>query len=258
MNSAHVIEVRDLRKLFGPVVALTGVSMHVDKDEVLCLLGDNGAGKSTLIKTLSGVYAPTEGQILMNGEPISFSSPRDALDRGIATVHQTLALIPLMSIMRNFFMGREPLKHAFGHMDIRKANKIARRELQNIGIDVRDPSEAVGKLSGGERQCVAIARAVYFGARVLILDEPTSALGVHQTATVLRYIRILRDKGLSVIFITHNVHHAMAVGDRFTVLNRGRTIGTWTREEISLPELETAMAGGRALQELSQEMGQTV
>ena len=232
--------------------------MHIDKDEVLCLLGDNGAGKSTLIKTLSGVYAPTGGHILMNGEPISFSSPRDALDRGIATVHQTLALIPLMSIMRNFFMGREPLKHAFGHIDFRKANKIARRELQNIGIDVRDPSEAVGKLSGGERQCVAIARAVYFGARVLILDEPTSALGVHQTATVLRYIKILRDKGLSVIFITHNVHHAMAVGDRFTVLNRGKTIGTWTREEITLPELETAMAGGRALQELSQELGQTV
>ncbi|MCY3876196.1 MAG: ATP-binding cassette domain-containing protein [Rhodobacteraceae bacterium] len=239
-------------------MALAGVSMHVNRGEVLCLLGDNGAGKSTLIKTLSGVYAPTEGEILMNGKPVRFLSPRDALDRGIATVHQTLALIPLMSIMRNFFMGREPLKFVLGHMDIRKANRIARRELRNIGIDVRDPSEAVGKLSGGERQCVAIARAVYFGARVLILDEPTSALGVHQTATVLRYIKTVRDKGLSVIFITHNVHHALTVGDRFTVLNRGRTIGTWRSDQITLPELEKAMAGGRALQELSRELGRTV
>ena len=257
MNSPHAIEVRDLRKLFGPVVALAGVSMHVGKGEVLCLLGDNGAGKSTLIKTLSGVYAPTGGEILMDGKPVRFATPRDALDRGIATVHQTLALIPLMSIMRNFFMGREPLKFVFGHMDIRKANAIARKELRNIGIDVRDPSEAVGKLSGGERQCVAIARAVYFGARVLILDEPTSALGVHQTATVLRYVKTVRDKGLSVIFITHNVHHALAVGDRFTVLNRGRTIGTWRSDQITLPELESAMAGGRALQQLSEQLAQT-
>lgn len=255
-----VIEVRDIRKQFGPVVALAGVSMHVDKGEVLCLLGDNGAGKSTLIKTLSGVHRPTSGQIYVNGSPVSFSGPRDALDLGIATVHQTLALIPLMSILRNFFMGREPLKNpkALGFMDVEAAEGIVREEMMAIGIDVRNPHEPVGRLSGGERQCVAIARAVYFGARVLILDEPTSALGVHQTATVLRYIKRVRAKGLSVIFITHNVHHALAVGDRFTVLNRGRTTGTWIRNEISLPELEQAMAGGRALAELSEELGQPV
>ncbi len=255
LDVPHLIEVRDLRKIFGPVVALADVTMHVNEGEVLCLLGDNGAGKSTLIKTLSGVYVPTKGEILMNGERVRIASPRDAFELGIATVHQTLALIPLMSIMRNFFMGREPLKYAFGHLDIRKANAIARKELRNIGIDVRDPSEAVGKLSGGERQCVAIARAVYFGAKVLILDEPTSALGVHQTATVLRYIRAVREKGLSVILITHNVHHALAVGDRFTVLNRGRTVGTWRSDEITLPQLEKAMSGGRDLQELSEELG---
>ena len=251
MNKEPVIEVNNLKKNFGPVIALAGVSMHVNAGEVLCLLGDNGAGKSTLIKTVSGVHKPNSGEILVNGKVVKFKSPRDALDRGIATLHQTLALIPLMSIMRNFFMGREPLKYRFGHIDMNKANKIVREELLNIGIDVRDPSESVGKLSGGERQCVAIARAVYFGAKVLILDEPTSALGVHQTATVLRYIRQVRSKGLSVILITHNVNHALSVGDRFTVLNRGKSVGTWDRNNITQPELEKVMSGDRALGELS-------
>ncbi len=251
MNKQPVIEVNNLKKNFGPVIALAGVSMHVNAGEVLCLLGDNGAGKSTLIKTVSGVHKPNSGEIRVNGKVVKFKSPRDALDRGIATLHQTLALIPLMSIMRNFFMGREPLKYRFGHIDMSKANKIVREELLNIGIDVRDPSESVGKLSGGERQCVAIARAVYFGAKVLILDEPTSALGVHQTATVLRYIRQVRSKGLSVILITHNVNHALSVGDRFTVLNRGKSVGTWDRNNITQPELEKVMSGDRALGELS-------
>ena len=251
MNKQPVIEVNNLKKNFGPVIALAGVSMHVNAGEVLCLLGDNGAGKSTLIKTVSGVHKPNSGEIRVNGEVVKFKSPRDALDRGIATLHQTLALIPLMSIMRNFFMGREPLKYRFGHIDLNKANKIVREELLNIGIDVRDPSESVGKLSGGERQCVAIARAVYFGAKVLILDEPTSALGVHQTATVLRYIRQVRSKGLSVILITHNVNHALSVGDRFTVLNRGKSVGTWDRNNITRLELEKVMSGDRAIGELS-------
>ena len=251
MNKQPVIEVNNLKKNFGPVIALAGVSMHVNAGEVLCLLGDNGAGKSTLIKTVSGVHKPNSGEIRVNGKVVKFKSPRDALDRGIATLHQTLALIPLMSIMRNFFMGREPLKYRFGHIDLNKANKIVREELLNIGIDVRDPSESVGKLSGGERQCVAIARAVYFGAKVLILDEPTSALGVHQTATVLRYIRQVRSKGLSVILITHNVNHALSVGDRFTVLNRGKSVGTWDRNNITRLELEKVMSGDRTIGELS-------
>ncbi len=258
---APLIEVRGLVKRFGPVVALAGVSMTINAGEVHCLLGDNGAGKSTLIKTLSGVYRPTAGDFLFEGEPVSFSSPREALDLGIATVFQDLAMIPLLSITRNFFMGREPVKTRFGpfsFMDMPLADRIVHEEMRRIGIDVRDPQQPVGTLSGGERQCVAIARAVHFGAKVLILDEPTSALGVAQTSMVLKFVRQVRQKGLGMIFITHNVRHAYAVGDRFTVLNRGKTLGTFAKSEIQLDKLQTMMAGDKELQELSAELGGTV
>ena len=255
-NAPPIVELRDIIKRFGSVIALNGVTMKVHAGEVMCLLGDNGAGKSTLIKTLSGVHQPTEGQILIDGEPVMMSSPRDALDRGIATVYQDLAMIPLMSITRNFFMGREPGrgKGAFGGFDVGEANGIARDEMRKIGIDVRDPSQAVGTLSGGERQCVAIARAVYFGARLLILDEPTSALGVKQASVVLRYVAQARARGLGVIFITHNVHHAYPVGDAFTILNRGRTYGTFQKADVSREEVLNMMAGGKELEELSAEL----
>jgi simple sugar transport system ATP-binding protein len=252
-----LIEVKDVTKFFGPVVALTGVSMTVNAREVHCLLGDNGAGKSTLIKTLSGVYQPSEGEIRIEGRPALFASPRDALDRGVATVFQDLAMIPLLSITRNFFMGREPAKRKgpFAFMDMKRADAVTREEMKKIGIDIRDPQQAVGTLSGGERQCVAIARAVYFGAKVLILDEPTSALGVAQTSMVLKYVRQVRTRGLGVIFITHNVRHAYAVGDRFTVLNRGKTMGTFAKSEISLDQLQTMMAGDKELQDLAELEG---
>ena len=250
-----LVELREIVKRFGSVIALSGVTMKVHAGEVMCLLGDNGAGKSTLIKTLSGVHQPTEGQILIDGEPVAMNSPRDALDRGIATVYQDLAMIPLMSITRNFFMGREPGgRSAFGRFDIGSANRVAKEEMGKIGIDVRDPTQAVGTLSGGERQCVAIARAVYFGARVLILDEPTSALGVKQASVVLRYVAQARARGLGVIFITHNVHHAYPVGDAFTILNRGRTYGTFQKDEVSREEVLNMMAGGKELEELSAEL----
>jgi simple sugar transport system ATP-binding protein len=260
-SATPLIEVRDIVKTFGPVVALAGVSMTVMAGEVHCLLGDNGAGKSTLIKTLSGVHRPTAGDFLVEGQPVAFASPREALDRGIATVFQDLAMIPLLSITRNFFMGREPVKSRLGpfaFMDMAYADKVAREEMLRIGIDVRDPTQAVGTLSGGERQCVAIARAVHFGAKVLILDEPTSALGVAQTSMVLKFIRQVRGKGLGVIFITHNVRHAYAVGDRFTILNRGRTLGTFAKSEIKLDALQQMMAGDKELQELSDELGGSV
>jgi simple sugar transport system ATP-binding protein len=259
-QSIPLVEVRDLVKHFGSVIALNGVSMKVHAGEVLCLLGDNGAGKSTLIKTLAGVHRRTAGDFLVDGKSIDFGSPRDALDAGIATVYQDLAMIPLMSITRNFFMGREPKKGIgpFRYLDLKHADAVTREEMHNIGIDIRDPQQAVGTLSGGERQCVAIARAVYFGAKVLILDEPTSALGVHQTSMVLKYINLVRQKGLGVIFITHNVRHAYAVGDRFTVLNRGQTLGTHEKNGIAIDALQTLMAGGRELQELSSELGGTV
>jgi simple sugar transport system ATP-binding protein len=260
-GGAPLVEVRDLVKHFGPVVALAGVSLAVYAGEVHCLLGDNGAGKSTLIKTLSGVHQPTSGDFLFEGRPVSFASPRDALDLGIATVFQDLAMIPLLSITRNFFMGREPVKTRFGpfsFMDMDRADRIVHEDLRRIGIDVRDPQQPVGTLSGGERQCVAIARAVHFGAKVLILDEPTSALGVAQTSMVLKFVRQVRSKGLGMIFITHNVRHAYAVGDRFTVLNRGKTLGTFAKSEIQLDKLQTMMAGDKELQELSDELGGTV
>ena len=255
-DAPPLVELRDIVKRFGSVIALNGVTMKVHAGEVMCLLGDNGAGKSTLIKTLSGVHQPTAGEILIDGEPVAMNSPRDALDRGIATVYQDLAMIPLMSITRNFFMGREPGRGrgAFGGFDVGAANRIAKDEMAKIGIDVRDPSQAVGTLSGGERQCVAIARAVYFGARVLILDEPTSALGVKQASVVLRYVAQARTRGLGVIFITHNVHHAYPVGDAFTILHRGRTYGTFPKSEVSREEVLNMMAGGKELDELSAEI----
>jgi simple sugar transport system ATP-binding protein len=230
--------------------------MEVRAGQVMCLLGDNGAGKSTLIKTFSGVHQPTRGTILVDGEEVVFNSPRDAIDRGIATVYQDLAMIPLSGISRNFFLGREPTKGVgpFRRFDVAKADRITREELDKIGIELRDTSQPVATLSGGERQSVAIARAVYFGAKVLILDEPTSALGVKQAAIVLRYVAQTREQGLGVIFITHNVHHAYMIGDRFTVLNHGRSMGTFDKGEISVAELEKMMAGGKELDQLSTEL----
>ena len=244
-----LIEARNISKHFGSVVALAGVSLSIARGEVLCLLGDNGAGKSTLIKILSGVHEPTAGDILVHGKSMVFESPRDALDAGIATVYQDLALVPLMSVTRNFFLGREPTKR-FGpanFFDFRYAHEVVREEMHKIGISIRNTNQAVGTLSGGERQCVAIARAVFFGAKVLILDEPTSALGVAQTAMVLRYIRQVQEKGLAVIFITHNVRHAYAVGNSFTILEHGRTLGQYRRDDISIEALQNDMAGGKVL-----------
>ncbi|MCB0072432.1 MAG: sugar ABC transporter ATP-binding protein [Caldilineaceae bacterium] len=230
-----LIEVREISKYFGSVIALNGVSMSVYPGEVMCLLGDNGAGKSTLIKTLSGVHKPSEGQYLVDGKPVDFDSPRDALNHGIATVYQDLAMIPLMSISRNFFVGSEPTKGwgPFKRFDLEFADRVTREELGKMGINVRDTQQSVGTLSGGERQSVAIARAVYNGAKVLILDEPTAALGVKEAGVVLRYIAQARARGIAVIFITHNVHHAYPIGDRFTILNRGTSYGTFLKTDVT-------------------------
>jgi len=222
--STPIIEMIDIEKHFGSVIALAGVSLSVNAGECHCLLGDNGAGKSTFIKTLSGVHHP------------------------------------LMSVARNFWMGREPQRRVgpFKFMDSKHANEVTMNEMSRMGIALREASQAVGTLSGGERQTVAIARAVYFGAKVLILDEPTSALGVRQTANVLSTIDKVRNKGIGVIFITHNVRHAMAVGDRFTVLNRGKTLGTAVRGEVTVEELQDLMAGGQEMVKLEQSLGGTV
>ncbi len=258
--TAPLIEMKDIEKHFGAVIALGGVSFNVRAGEVHCLLGDNGAGKSTFIKTMSGVHKPSKGTILFEGVEMNFNSPRDSMNAGIATVYQDLAMIPLMSVTRNFWMGNEPTKKfgPFSVMDFKKANEITMSEMKKMGISLREPNQAVGTLSGGERQTVAIARAVYFGAKLLILDEPTSALGVRQTANVLANVDKVRSQGIGVVFITHNVRHAMAVGDRFTVLNRGKTLGTAVRGEITPEELQNLMAGGEELATLEGSLGGTV
>ena len=251
-----IIELKDIEKSFGKVNALQGISLKVHPAEVHCLLGDNGAGKSTMIKILSGVHQPTKGEFLFANKPVSLQSPREALDLGIATVFQDLAMLPLMSITRNFFLGREP-KKSFGPLkvfDTATATKTTLEELRKIGIKLRDTEQTVGTLSGGERQAVAIARAVYFGAKVLILDEPTSALGVQQSAVVLKYIVQAKANGIGVIFITHNVHHAWAVGDAFTILNRGRSYGTFLKSETNREKLLGMMAGGEELEKLAVEL----
>ncbi|MCT8990151.1 ATP-binding cassette domain-containing protein [Chelativorans sp. SCAU2101] len=260
MADTPLIELIDIEKHFGSVIALAGVSLSVLPGECHCLLGDNGAGKSTFIKTMSGVHKPTRGTIRVDGKEVVFESPRDAMEMGIATVYQDLAMIPLMSVTRNFWMGREPKKRIgpFSFFDFKTANAVTMEEMRRMGIHLREPDQAVGTLSGGERQTVAIARAVYFGARVLILDEPTSALGVRQTSNVLATIDRVRKTGVGIVFITHNVRHAMAVGDRFTVLNRGKTLGTAKRGEISTEELQDMMAGGAELAELQSSLGGTV
>jgi simple sugar transport system ATP-binding protein len=255
-TAVPVLEARAISKYFGRVIALEDVSLSVRPGEVNCLLGDNGAGKSTLIKTLSGVHRPDSGSLFMDGQPVVLQSPRDALDRGVATVYQDLAVLPLMSISRNFFVGSEPTVGwgPFRRFDVTAAGQVATEQMLEIGIQVRDPGQLVGTLSGGERQTLAIARAEYFGARVLILDEPTSALGVKEAAIVLRHVIRARSKGLGVIFITHNVQHALPVGDRFTILSHGRLAGEFLRGEVGQDELLRLMGGGDELIELSREL----
>ena len=257
--SGPAIEARDIEKYFGQIVSLAGVSMAVYPREVMCLLGDNGAGKSTLIKILSGVYQPAKGTILIKGEETVLDSPRDALDRGIATVYQDLAIVPLMAVTRNFFMGREPIRNRFlKTFDFNYGNRVATEAMNRIGIDLNYPGQAAGTLSGGERQSLAIARAIHFGARVLILDEPTSSLGVKEAAIVLQFIVEARNRGLAVILVTHNIHHAYATGDRFTVLNHGHSLGTFAKSEIARDQLNDMMAGGEDMAALERRLKELV
>jgi simple sugar transport system ATP-binding protein len=251
-----IIEVRDIGKAYGSVIALSDVTTTVNAGEVTCVLGDNGAGKSTFIKILAGAHQHTAGEFVVDGEVQHFSSPREALAMGIATVYQDLAVVPLMPVWRNFFLGSELSKGAgpLRRLDIPEMKRITKSELAAMGIDLRDVEQPIGTLSGGERQCVAIARAVYFGARVLILDEPTAALGVRQSGVVLKYIAKARDRGLGVVFITHNPHHAYPVGDRFMLLRRGRSMGNFPKAELPLDELVRMMAGGGELEALSHEL----
>ncbi|MGW8065363.1 ATP-binding cassette domain-containing protein [Streptomyces ziwulingensis] len=254
-----IVRLRGAGKAYGNVRALHGVDLDVHPGRVACVLGDNGAGKSTLIKIISGLHQHTEGEFHVDGEPVRFTTPRDALARGIATVYQDLATVPLMPVWRNFFLGSEMTKGPWPvrRLDTARMKETADRELRNMGIVLDDLEQPIGTLSGGQRQCVAIARAVYFGARVLILDEPTAALGVKQSGVVLKYVAAARERGLGVIFITHNPHHAYLVGDHFSVLRLGTLELTAARADITLDELTHHMAGGAELAALKHELAQT-
>lgn len=248
--TSPIIQLKSVSKSYGNNTALSDINIDVYPGEVHCLLGDNGAGKSTLIKMMSGVVRPTTGQIDFEGQPVTFKSPRDALSLGVATVHQDVGSIPLLSVARNFFLGVEPTKGwgPFKRIDMKQAGRIAIEEVQRMGIRrVTDPEQLVGTMSGGERQALAIARALYFGAKVLILDEPTAALGVRESSVVIDAIRRAREQGVALVFITHNATHAFSVGNRYTVLLQGRVAASFARGEKTQEELTTLMAGGQKI-----------
>lgn len=251
-----IIEMTDIAKYYGHIRALEGVSLAVRPGEVTCVLGDNGAGKSTLIKIMSGLHQADSGQMKVNGVETHFDSPRDALQAGIATVYQDLAVVDLMETWRNFFLGseiRRPIP-VLRPLDIESMQRITADELAKLGIHLDSVNQPLGTLSGGQRQCVAIARAVYFGAKVLILDEPTAALGVKQSGIVLKYVAKARESGVGVVFITHNPHHAYLIGDHFAVLSLGRMSLNARREDITIDQLISEMAGGSELTALAREL----
>ena len=246
-GNTPVVYMEGIVKRFGTITALDGVDFAVEKQQVMALLGDNGAGKSTLIKILTGVYTPTKGKIFFEGNPVQVNSPRDARGLGIETCYQDLALVNLMSISRNFFLGRELVRKIgpVGWLDVRGMDNTTRTALADVGIEIRSSAERVGKLSGGERQSIAIGRALHFGAKLLILDEPTSALSVAETRKVLTYITNARESGLSVIFITHNVHHVYQVADAYTIIRHGRKVGTYMKGELTEDDIADLITGER-------------
>ena len=253
----NIIEFNNISKFFGKVIALKDVTMKLKKGEIMCLLGDNGAGKSTLIKTLAGVYKPDEGEILIEGKKTIFDSPKDALDMGIGTVYQDLALNALTSVTRNFFLGREIKKGPgpFGLMQMDEMDRITTEEMSKIGINISNPNQPVGTMSGGQRQTLAIARAIYFGAKILILDEPTSALGQKQQMEVLKTIKKVQRLGnIAIILITHNEIHARLIADRYTFLSLGEVIGSGLSSELGGEDVKRLMSGGAKIGDLAQEL----
>ena len=254
-SRAPLVHMQGVTRTFGHIEALSELDFAVYCGEVVAVVGDNGAGKSTLIKTLTGIHPPSSGRILFEGQPVRLTSPHEARDLGIETVYQDLALIPLMSIARNFYLGRELTRRLgpFRVLDKATMNDRVQEALSAIGIHIRNPDESVESLSGGERQSIAIGRAVHFGSKLLILDEPTSALSIGETRKVLGYIQEARDRGLGVILITHNIHHVFEVADRLTILSHGRRVGNFAREEITPDEAAQMIMGKDAPQRLQRD-----
>ncbi len=240
-----LIYMKGITQRFGLIEALCNVDFAINRQEIVGLLGDNGAGKSTLIKVLTGIHRPSSGRIYFDGKPVIIESPKKARRLGIETVYQDLALVNLMSVARNFYLGREPLRYVgpVPLLDQETMNTQSVDALANIGIDIRRPEEEVLRLSGGERQSIAIGRAVHFGLKLLILDEPTSALSVGETQKVLHYTLEAKKAGLSVIFITHNITHVYQVADRFTILNHGEKVGDFYKDEVNEQEISSMIMG---------------
>jgi D-xylose transport system ATP-binding protein len=246
-SNGHLLHVDGVSKRFGPVQALDGVDFHVDAGEVVALVGDNGAGKSTLVKAIAGIYEPDEGDFYFDGSPVQISKPGDSVALGIATVYQDLALCDNLDVVENLFLGREELASGpaglSGQLDETKMEGRTHELLQNLAVTITDVRAEVGTMSGGQRQQVAIARSLLGEPKVVMLDEPTAALGVRQTAQVLQLIHRLRDRGLGVIVISHNLANVFEVADRIYVLRLGRKAGDFKVDETSHEEVVAAITG---------------
>jgi len=237
------LQLTNIYKSFGSISALNDISISTGPGKIHCILGDNGAGKSTLVNIMSGVISPDKGDYLFNGDRVNFGTPKEALNAGISTVYQNLAIIPMLSIYRNFFLGKEPINNNFfKFIDKNIATDTTQKELEKFGIAIKDVERSAGTLSGGQRQCLAIARSLYFGARVLILDEPTSALGVKESANVLNQLAMLKEKGINIILISHIIDHAYDVGDVFFILKMGELEGSYLKNDISPKELRSILS----------------
>jgi simple sugar transport system ATP-binding protein len=248
-KSTPLVKMVGVSKSFGAVRALKNVDLEIERKQIVGLLGDNGAGKSTLIKILVGLYPADTGEIYFEGKRMSFESPRDARDRGIEPVYQEMALVGRLNVWRNFFLGREMSKKfgPIGVLNREKMSKVSIDFLNDIGVNVRSPEVNVRNLSGGERQAIAIGRAMYFGAKLLILDEPTASLSIKEADKVLDYVVQAKEKGLSVIFITHNIYHVYPVADRFAILERGEKLGDYSKEEVTPEKIMKMISTGIAM-----------
>ncbi len=245
-NENLLVEMRGIHKSFGSLRALIGIDFSVKKNEIVGLVGDNGAGKSTLIKILCGIHQPDKGEIYFEGKEVRWASPREARLSGIETVHQDLALVPLMGISRNFFLGREPRRAPLGiFIDKQRMDKEAIQRISEFGVLLSDSDQMVATLSGGQRQCVAITRAIHFGAKLLILDEPVAALSIQETRKVLETVEQTKERGISVIFISHNIRHVYSIADRFVILFRGMKVGDIPKEETTIDDVEEMIISGQ-------------
>ena len=240
-TASNQIVLRNIYKNFGSINDLKDISMVTDSGKIHCILGDNGAGKSTLVNIISGVFQPDQGEYTVNEKRVLFKDPRQALDAGISTVYQNLAIIPIMNIYRNFFLGNEPIHGRLNTINKDFAIETTVKELKKFDINIEDAKRAAGTLSGGQRQILAIARALYFGAKILILDEPTSALGVRESAKVVEQIAQLREHNINVILVSHNIEQAFSLGDEFFIFKNGELVGQFNKMETSANKLRSIL-----------------